>query len=214
MLSTRYARASRRAARLGSQVSIRVTVQRANYLEMPRFVELARHLGARQVSFLAADVSNPHAFGRNLPDGFAGDIALRPDDLDRFAGTLDELEQERAEDFRTGFIAESPQKLRRILEYYSAICGRGAFPAVRCNAPEFSAVIGASGHVQPCFFIQGPPLQPAGSDLPRVLNDGPMIALRAAIRAGSRKECSTCVCSLWRDPAGGERVTVSMGGRS
>ena len=28
---------------------------------------------------------------------------------------------------------------------------------MRCNAPEFSAVIGATGRVQPCFFIPGPP---------------------------------------------------------
>jgi hypothetical protein len=27
-----------------------------------------------------------------------------------------------------------------------------------------------------------------------------MNALRAAIRAGARAECKTCVCSMWRDP--------------
>jgi MoaA/NifB/PqqE/SkfB family radical SAM enzyme len=67
------------------------------------------------------------------------------------------MEQRHAEEFRTGFIAESPQKLRRILQYFSAIHGRAPYPAVRCNAPEFSAVIDAQGRVQPCFFISGPP---------------------------------------------------------
>jgi hypothetical protein len=28
-----------------------------------------------------------------------------------------------------------------------------------------------------------------------------MMALRADIRAGSREECKTCVCSMWRAPA-------------
>jgi hypothetical protein len=77
---------------------------------------------------------------------------------------------------------------------------------VRCNAPEFSAVIGPTGRVQPCFFISGPAdaqLSESGArlggDLTGVLNGGGMSALRAAIRDGQRAECKTCVCSLWRD---------------
>lgn len=202
------------AVQLGSQVSIRVTVQRANYREIDGFVGLSRQLGARQVSFLAADVSSPHAFGRNLPDGMAGDIALQPDDLLGLATILDALEKNRAEDFRSSFIAESPRKLRRILDYYSALCGQGAFPGVRCNAPEFSAVIGANGHVQPCFFIQGPQDQPPGSSLPRALNADAMVALRSAIRSGARQECATCVCSMWRDPARAEAMIFSAGGNA
>ena len=34
--------------------------------ELPQIVLLARELGAKDLSFLAADVSNPHAFGREL----------------------------------------------------------------------------------------------------------------------------------------------------
>ncbi|MGH9562637.1 MAG: SPASM domain-containing protein, partial [Terracidiphilus sp.] len=76
----------------------------------------------------------------------------------------------------------------------------------RCNAPEFSAVIGATGLVQPCFFISGPSdarlpdaAAKRGDELPNVLNSGSMTGLRAAIRGGRRAECKTCVCSLWRD---------------
>ena len=65
---------------------------------------------------------------------------------------LTAMERDHWEDFRSGFIAESPQKLRRILQYFAAIRGAGAYPPVRCNAPEFSAVIGATGRVQPCFL--------------------------------------------------------------
>ena len=155
--------------------------------------------GARQVSFLAADVSNPHAFGRNVPDGFAGDIALHADDLPALDAMLDIMERDHAEDFRSGFIAESPQKLRRIAGYYAAICGRGAFPEVKCNAPEFSAVIEAGGQLRPCFFIPGPGSN-AGDDLPRALNEPAMMSVRSDIRAGQRAECASCVCSMWRDP--------------
>ncbi len=189
----------RAAAQTGVFVAVRVTVQRANFRELPGFVKLARESGARQVSFLAADVSNPHAFGRSLPDGFAGDIALRAEDLTELDGVLDIMERDHAQDFQSGFIAESPQKLRRIAGYYTAICGLGEFPAVRCNAPEFSAVIEAKGQLRPCFFIPGPGSN-AGDDLPRALNEPAMLSVRSDIRAGRRAECAACVCSMWRDP--------------
>jgi MoaA/NifB/PqqE/SkfB family radical SAM enzyme len=188
----------RAAADAGAPVSVRVTVQRRNYDDLSGFVGLARRSGARGVSFLAADVRNRQAFGR--AGDFAADIALRPDDLPRFAQSLETLEREHAQDFRTGFIAESPIKLRRMLQYYSAICGLGPFPPTRCNAPEFSAVIETSGRVNPCFFIQGPGDTAAAAHLQDALNDEAMLLLRAEIRERRRAECTGCVCSMWRDP--------------
>lgn len=192
------------AAKHGVRPSVRVTLQRANYRHLPAFVDLAKDLGASGISFLAVDVANPHAFGRT--DDFISDLALRLDDLPIFEAILNSMEEDHHEDFRSGFIAESPQKLRRILQYFAAIHGRGPYPSVRCNAPEFSAVIGPTGRVQPCFFISGPAdaqLSETGArlggDLTGVLNGGGMSALRAAIRDGQRTECKTCVCSLWRD---------------
>jgi hypothetical protein len=197
-----------------------VTVQRDNFSQMRQLVERGRQLGVRQISFLAVDVANPHAFARS------GDISASPaltdDDLALFGQELDLLEREHGAHFRSGFIAESPAKLRRLLQYFTALRGRGPFPQVRCNAPEFSAVITAAGHVQPCFFIAGPPDARIGlSDAPGagapsavapgaaggsreladVVNSESMGALRAAIRAGARSECETCVCSLWREPS-------------
>ena len=189
----------RAATEAGARVSLRVTLQRANYRELPAFVGLARQLGACQISFLAVDVANPHAFGRT--DEFASDLALQAQDLPLFEQLLCSLEQRQAEDFHSGFIAESPQKLRRILQYFSAVCGQGTYPAVLCNAPEFSAVIGAQGQVQPCFFIGGPPGSNVVDDLPAVLNGAPMTGLRRDIRQRLRAECATCVCSMWREPS-------------
>ena len=194
----------RALANRGVPVGVRVTVQRANYRELPRFVRLARECGAASVSFLAADVSNPHAFGRQLPGGFADDIALRADDLPALEGVLERIEREQAADFESGFIAESPAKLRRILAYYRALCGHGAFPPVRCNAPEFSAVIEAGGALRPCFFIPGPGVL-ARDDLAQACDDPALRALRADIAAQRRGECARCVCSMWREldaPAG------------
>jgi hypothetical protein len=144
------------------------------------------------------DVANPHAFGR--ADDYVSDLALRLEDLPIFEQVLNSVERDHAEDFRSGFIAESPQKLRRILQYFAAILGRGPYPPVRCNAPEFSAVIGATGRAQPCFFISGPLDSPLQAEFQSTLNSRAMAALRADIRAGVRAECRTCVCSMWRDP--------------
>ena len=188
----------RAAAAAGAPVSVRVTVQRANYRQLPDFVGLTRQLGAHQVSFLAVDVANPHAFGRT--DDFGADVALRADDLPALEQVLRSMEEAHAEAFRSGFISENPHKLRRIHQYFAALHGYARYPPVRCNAPEFSAVVGAKGQVQPCFFISGPADSVPRWDLIDGLNTDAMIALRGAIRAGERPECLTCVCSMWRDP--------------
>lgn len=188
----------RAAAAHGVSPSVRVTLQRANYRQLPAFVELARELGARQVSFLAVDVANPHAFGRL--DDYHSDLALSEADLPVLEELLNSLERGHAEDFRSGFIAESPAKLRRILQYFSAIRARAPYPAVHCNAPEFSAVVTANGRVQPCFFISGPPEDRMRGDFGSALNSEAMMALRRDIGAGRRAECKTCVCHMWREP--------------
>lgn len=188
-----------RAAAAGAvPVGIRVTLQRANYRQLPAFVELARRLKARQVSFLAVDVANPHAFGRS--DDFTRDLALQPADLLELGQILSAMERDYDDEFRSGFIAESPHKLRRIQQYFTAVCGRGPYPPVRCNVTQFSAVIGANGEVSPCFFIPAPTASHAGDDLGGALNAETMMMLRDSIARGARAECARCVCSMWREP--------------
>lgn len=189
----------RAAAAAGARVTVRVTLQRANFRQLAAFVDLTRELGARQVSFLAVDVANPHAFARR--DGFEADLALRPGEIGELEALIGTLERERREAFDCGLIAESPRKLRRIRQYFAAVCGLDDYPPVRCNAPEFSAVVDAEGRVSPCFFIAGPEGARVGDGLDRALNRPDMAALRSVIRAGGRPECTTCVCSMWREPA-------------
>ncbi|HVN46281.1 MAG TPA: radical SAM protein [Steroidobacteraceae bacterium] len=196
----------RAAARTGTAVSVRVTLQRANYRQLPRFVALARELGARQVSFLAVDVANPHAFARQ--DEFTRDLALRKEDLPELAAILEDLERNCGSEFRSGMIADSPRKLRGIHQYFSAVCGLAEFPAVRCNVYDYSAVIGATGRVSPCFFISGPPPSVRRRALGDILNDTAMSRLREQIRSGNRPECRRCVCSLWR--SAGSRAAIDF----
>jgi MoaA/NifB/PqqE/SkfB family radical SAM enzyme len=195
----------RAVADLGRPAGIRVTVQRSNYRQLPQFVRLAKELRASSISYLAADVANPHAFART--DGPIPDLALDAEDLPTLKELICHMEHDFRQDFADKFIAESPAKLLRLHDYFSAVRGLGAYPKVRCNAPEISAVIGASGRVQPCFFIAGPSdariettTEFGENALSGLLNRDNMRSLRTAIRTGARPECQTCVCSLWRDP--------------
>jgi MoaA/NifB/PqqE/SkfB family radical SAM enzyme len=188
----------RMAAAAGAPLGVRVTLQRANYHQLVDFVRQAHALGAQQISFVAVDVANPHAFGRT--DGLTADLALQAEDLPLLDELIERLEREHAQDFRSGFIADSPRRLRRIQQYFAAVCGLAPYPPVRCNVFDYSAVIGATGRVSPCFFISGPSLPLQGGDLECLLNNGAMMALRESIRSGKRSECARCVCSLWREP--------------
>jgi Fe-coproporphyrin III synthase len=184
----------RAAVREGVPVGLRVTVQRGNAGELGDLVKLAHELGVEGISFLAADVGHAEAFGRH--GGSVDGVALGAADLPTLARALDALEREHAEDFASGFIAETPAKLRRIHTHYAALLGLAEPPPVRCNAPEHSAVIEADGGLRPCFFIAGnAKLGDAG--LATALNATAMRRLRGDIRAGRRPECRHCVCSKW-----------------
>jgi len=187
-----------RAADPHVTVTGRCTVQRANYRELRATVRAARDLGLERISFLAADVSS-EAFNR--PGGWeperASGVALGPQDLPALAEELDSLASEHAGDFAAGFIAESPEKLRRRLyDYFAALLAEGDFPAVECNAPWVSSVVEADGTVRPCFFQ--PPLGTLrdGQSFTEILNSPAAVAWRRGLDMERDAICRRCVCSL------------------
>jgi MoaA/NifB/PqqE/SkfB family radical SAM enzyme len=180
------------------RVSARCVVQKANHREMRATVVAAHELGVDGISFLAADVSS-EAFNR--PGGWGpervSEVALDASDLPALAAELDALATQHDADFATGFIAESPDKLRRrLLQYYAALRGRGDFDPIECNAPWVSSVIETDGTVRPCFFQ--PPLgnlHEAGS-LGAVLNSPAAQKWRLGLDTHRDEICRRCVCSL------------------
>lgn len=178
----------------GSEIAIsgRCTVQRMNFRHLRATLEAARFLGLDRLSFLAADVTS-EAFNR--PGGWDSDrvseVALRREDLPILAAELDALDDD------DGFLAESPEKLRRrLLQHFSALAGEGDFAPVACNAPWVSAVVEADGTVRPCFFQ--PPLgnlRQAGS-LDALLNSPEALAWRQGLDTRRDPICRRCVCSL------------------
>ena len=178
-------------------LTARATLHRANFRELPRLIDYARRLGLDGISFLPADVSS-RAFGRDhAPSGDR--IVLDRDDVRVFEETVEHTIAAYHDDFDTGFIAESPDKLRRLPRYYAALAGDRAFPSVACNAPYVSVVIEANGDVRPCFF----------HDAIGNLRDMPLASLvasnlrefRTALDVEHDATCRRCVCSLktgWR----------------
>jgi len=178
-------------------LTARATLHRANFRELPRLIDYARRLGLDGISFLPADVSS-HAFGRNhAPTGDG--IVLDRNDVRAFEETVEHTIAAYHDDFETGFIAESPDKLRRLPRYYAALAGDSSFPSVVCNAPYVSVVIEANGDVRPCFFhdaIGNLREIPLASIVANNLRE-----FRTALDVEHDATCRRCVCSLktgWR----------------
>lgn len=197
----------------GVPVTTRTTVQRSNYHEIPQIIALAKAADVNRISFLAVDISNPFAFGPRfsadstipLTNGTVPTLnpaALTHEDVRTLSALIDDLAVHCAEDFASGRIVETPEKLRRILlRYFETILGIGTFPAPPCNAPHFSVVINVDGTLQPCYFL--PSIGRISSDGTRLrdaINSDLAQNLRRAYRTGQRKECARCVCPLYRGP--------------
>ena len=173
-------------------VRARSTLHRHNFRELPHLIDKARALGLAQISFLAADVTS-EAFGRRSETSTRG-LLLTESEVKEFTRVVEETLVSHAQNFTLRFVAESPDKLRRLPRYYAAQLGRGPFPPVACNAPWVSAVVEADGAVRPCYFhpavgnIRQKPLS-------QILQQE-MRAFRSNLNVSSNATCARCVCSL------------------
>lgn len=192
--------AALRAEQPGYRVSGRCVLQRRNFRDLPHILDAAHELGLDQISFLAADVSST-AFNRPQlwDDERVSDVALSPNEVAEFDTILEQTIARYAADFEAGFVAESPDRLRRLVRYYAALNGHGDFPPVHCNAPWVSTVIEADGTVRPCFFhhelgnIHQQPLDD-------ILNSEEAIAFRRGLDMDRDPICRKCVCTLHLSP--------------
>jgi MoaA/NifB/PqqE/SkfB family radical SAM enzyme len=178
------------------RITARTTVQKANCLYLRETVQAARALHLDAISFLAADLES-EAFNRPLiwPVGRQNQIALSLSDLPVLEFELNALIREHASDFQSGFIAESPEKLRRIATHFRAHLGLEPSRAPLCNAPWTSAVVETDGTVRPCFFH--PPIgNIRHSNFEDVINSEEALRFRSTLDIASNEICRRCVCSL------------------
>ena len=112
-------------------------------------------------------------------------------------------------DLETGFIRESPEKLRRIVHHFRAHLGQAEPVAPRCNAPWVSAVVETDGAVRPCFFHE-----PIGNlmdqSLGEALNGPQAQAFRASLNVAENPVCRRCVCSLYLPDVSKRRVRYQV----
>jgi MoaA/NifB/PqqE/SkfB family radical SAM enzyme len=191
------------------RVSARCVIQRRNYFDLPNIITAAHEIGLDQISFLAVDVSTA-AFNR--PRLWANEriaeVVLSPNEVADFKRVLEETVIRYANDFASGFIAEAPEKMRRLPQYFSALNGLGDFPENHCNAPWVSTVVEADGTVRPCFFHRS-----LGNihtqSLEAILNSGEAVAFRRQLEVKTDSICRKCVCTLYlktRSSASAKRI--------
>lgn len=177
-------------------VSARTVIHRHNYRYWPRIIEAAVEIGVDRISFLPADISS-QAFNREIPWNKERKLEILPEksELPALELIIDEVIRKFYRRFDIGFFAESPQKLRRIHEYYEACHGLKPYPYKKCNAPWVSTVIEADGTVRPCFFHQ-----PIGNihqnNLEEILNGDAGVGFRKTLDMSINSTCQKCVCSL------------------
>ncbi len=159
--------------------------------------ESARNLGLNSISFLAADISST-AFNRpsNWSSERQAQVALDPIEVEELEAEMQRLINEHPEDFDSGFIAESPEKLHRIVQHFRASFGQTEPIAPCCNAPWVSAVIEAGGDVRPCFFHRSLG-NTRDRSLEEILNSDAALQFRASLDITSDPICRRCVCSLY-----------------
>jgi len=183
------------------KITGRCVIQKMNFADFARIIDAAHQIGLDSISFLAVDVSAP-AFNHPGPlnDARRDRLLLSDKDIGDFRRLLTRTTVSHGEDFRTGFIVESPSKLRHLGHYFTALRTGGKFPHHRCNAPRVSAVIEADGAVRPCFFhppygnIHDAPLE-------RIINASGALAFRKNLKIRKNPVCRRCVCSLYLSPA-------------
>lgn len=196
LVESGVARLRRLAPRI--PVTARATLHRRNFRELPKLIDHARAMALDGISFLAADVSSL-AFGRTRAPDRDG-LALTRAEVAEFTELVESTIAEHEADFISGFVAESPDKLRRLPRYYAALVDEQPFPPAGCSAPWMSAVVEADGSVRPCFF-HAPIGNIRQAPLPTIV-ERDLPAFRSGLDITTNPVCGRCVCSTrvgWRN---------------
>jgi MoaA/NifB/PqqE/SkfB family radical SAM enzyme len=182
------------------KITGRTVIHKLNFLHWPSIIESAKEIGLDQISFLPADVSS-HAFNREVlwNETKQHEILLAKEELKELQTIVNKIIDNYGADLDHHFIAESPEKLRKIYSYYAAWYGLNPFPYKKCNAPWVSAVIEADGTVRPCFF-HNPIGNIRKNSLDDILNSNHSVNFRRTLNMDTDGTCAKCVCYLNLSP--------------
>ncbi len=182
------------------KITGRTVIHRLNYMVWPKIIASAKEIGLDQISFLPADVTST-AFNRESPwdEPRQDEIMIGRAELPALKNITEEIIEKHSIAFQNSFIAESPEKIRKIYAYYNALHGLEPFPFKKCNAPWVSAVIEADGTVRPCFFHQSIGNIRENS-LNDILNGEVAMQFRKGLDMDKNATCLKCVCYLNLSP--------------
>jgi len=201
-----------RQKRPDMRITARTTIQKANHRNLREVVSTAKALGLDGISFLAADLTS-EAFNRATPwpEDRQAQIGLSFEEVHALTAEVEALLAEFRVEIETGYISESAEKLRRIVQHFRAHLGLEQPRSPMCNAPWVSAVVETDGTVRPCFFHK--PIGTLQTDnLTQVLNSEQALAFRDGLDIASNPVCNRCVCSLhYRDPGRSSACDLSQG---
>ncbi|HXB95252.1 MAG TPA: radical SAM protein [Puia sp.] len=181
-------------------ITARTVIHRWNFRVWPAIIDTAIDMGLDRISFLPADVTS-EAFNRSSgwDEPRQHEILPLPEELPLLLEMQNRVIRDYEHFFATGFIAESPDKLLKIGQYYTASYGMNPYPYKKCNAPWVSAVVEADGSVRPCFFL--PPLGNIHEhSLGEILNSPAAIDFRKSLDTDTNSTCMKCVCYLHLSP--------------
>ena len=183
------------------KITGRTVIQQLNFKYWPQIIDSAKAIGMDKISFLPADVSST-AFNRNVAWGEEkqDEILLSESNLAELKTIMEDLFIKYSNDFKNNFIAESPEKIQKIYQYYAAYYGLCDFPYKKCNAPWVSTVIEADGTVRPCFFHTAYGNIKTDS-LDKIINSKSAIHFRKHLEMDKNETCIKCVCYLNLLPA-------------
>lgn len=178
------------------KVSARCVLQRFNFSDFNNIVRSSKQIGLDRISFLTADISTA-AFNREQgwTDERVAEVALTSAEASEFEKIIEQSFIELRDAYETGFIAERPDKMRKLVQYYYAVNGLAEYPRTICNAPWVSAVIESDGNILPCFFHK-----PYGNiyekDFIDIINSPEAVSFRKQLNMDTDTVCRKCVCSL------------------
>src|SRR5207253_8749865 len=118
------------------KITARTVIHRLNFRNWEAIINEVKQMGLSQVSFLPADVSS-HAFNRQMAwtEPKQHEILISLKELAELQEVISRIIKNNEADFESRFIAESPDKIRQIYQYYSAFYVLTRFPFKKCNAP-------------------------------------------------------------------------------
>lgn len=182
------------------RITARTVIHQLNFRNWQAIIDAAKLMGIDQISFLPADVSS-HAFNRQMAweEPRQDEILVTEKQLPEMQEIISSLLTVNKDLFAAGFIAESPEKIQDIYQYYAAFYGLNEFPYKKCNAPWVSTVVEADGSVRPCFFHDTIG-NIRDSTLAEILNSEAAVRFRRTLDMGTNDTCVKCVCTLNLSP--------------